>query len=289
MPLTNNTVLEISKKRFRFEYPPKPYRAALAAQINTPTQNPSKRRTRFSMIQSTEVFSPRPDPDPKVNLRILQSPLRRSPLKKASQFEVEEEPPIVLVESNHPRVMEDDQDLVIIEDVPRQEPIAQTPARVTVPLLPRQQQQFTTPRRKPPRNSLHRAVLIRSAQKVALREIAREEEEEQEVDAVEMIIEEGPVEQEDDMQLQDVDDDEEQEMDVDEEDDDEEGRDERGRTTGLSSWRRGVEVVRNGLRALSRSLSPEKEPEPVSLCVKVTFHSLMQCNVSRIPTRRILS
>ncbi|KZV71195.1 hypothetical protein PENSPDRAFT_664515 [Peniophora sp. CONT] len=265
VPLTNNTVLEISKKRFRFEYPPKPYRAALAAQINTPNANPSRRRTRFSMIQSTEVFSPRPDPDPKVNLRILQSPLRRSPLKKAAQYDDEEEdPPIVLVESNHPRVMEDDQDLVIIEDVPRQEPVAQTPVRATAPLVPRQQQQFTTPRRRPPRNSLHRAVLIRSAQKVALREIAREEEEEQEVDAVEMIIEEGPVEQEDDVQPHgvDEDDDEEEDMDVDEGEEGEEDGDERGRSTGLFSLRRGVEAVRNGLRALSRSLSPEKEPEP---------------------------
>ncbi|VDC05283.1 unnamed protein product [Peniophora sp. CBMAI 1063] len=263
VPLTNNTILEISKKRFRFEYPPKPYRAALAAQINTPTQNPSKRRTRFSLIQSTEVFSPRPDPDPKVNLRILQSPLRRSPLKKAAHFEEEEEEPIVLVESNHPRVMEDDQDLVIIEDVPKQEPVAPTPARVTVPMIPRQQQQFTTPRRKPPRNSLHRAVLIRSAQKAALREIAREEEEEQEVDAVEMIIEEGPAEQEDDVQPHVVDEeDEEEDMDVDDEEAGDEAGDERGRSTGLSSWRRGVEAVRNGLRALSRSLSPEKDPEP---------------------------
>ncbi|KAI0027099.1 hypothetical protein K488DRAFT_62802, partial [Vararia minispora EC-137] len=78
VPLTNDTILEISKKRFRFQYPPKPIRAALAAQINTPTASPSSRaRTlRLSMIESLQVFAPRPDPDPRVNLKILQTPRR---------------------------------------------------------------------------------------------------------------------------------------------------------------------------------------------------------------------
>ncbi|TFY75764.1 hypothetical protein EWM64_g8247 [Hericium alpestre] len=85
VPLANNSHIEIHKKRFRFEYPPKPIRAALLA---TPSPqkvgaNGNRRALRMSMIQSAQVFSPAPSPDPRTNLRILQTPIKplSSPLK----------------------------------------------------------------------------------------------------------------------------------------------------------------------------------------------------------------
>ncbi|KAI0312431.1 hypothetical protein OF83DRAFT_1294893 [Amylostereum chailletii] len=223
VPLPNNSLVEINKKRFRFEYPPKTLRTAL---INTPSSSTSgrKRTLRLSMIQSAQVFTPRPDPDPRVNLRILQTPLHTSPLKhghrtqmqdevdqRESDDEDEDEAPIVLVDGNHPRVVEEDKDLVILEDVelpdtqpppapkyppgvasprPRQ-PSGSHAAPLPVPLVQPHQQQYQTPRRRPPRSSLHRAVLIRSAQRAAIREIERQEEEERDVEAVEDAVREG--------------------------------------------------------------------------------------------------
>ncbi|KAI0299367.1 hypothetical protein B0F90DRAFT_1562324, partial [Multifurca ochricompacta] len=77
VPLINNSQIEINKKRFRFEYPPKALRPAL---VFTPPPSVSKsvrkRVLRLSMIQSAQVFTPRPDPDPRVNLRVLQTPIR---------------------------------------------------------------------------------------------------------------------------------------------------------------------------------------------------------------------
>ncbi|KZS99806.1 uncharacterized protein LAESUDRAFT_667531, partial [Laetiporus sulphureus 93-53] len=80
VPLTNNTTLDIHKKRFRFTYPPKHLRPALAALPPTPSANetPGRRRRalRMSMIHSAHVFTPRPSADPRANLRVLQSPLK---------------------------------------------------------------------------------------------------------------------------------------------------------------------------------------------------------------------
>ncbi|KAJ7210677.1 hypothetical protein B0H12DRAFT_1033612, partial [Mycena haematopus] len=70
--LGNASEIEIHGKRFRFSYPPKEMRAALAA---SPAR-PGNRALRLSMIASAQVFSPRPSHDPRQNLRVLQSPLR---------------------------------------------------------------------------------------------------------------------------------------------------------------------------------------------------------------------
>ncbi|KAH6903308.1 hypothetical protein BKA70DRAFT_1566915 [Coprinopsis sp. MPI-PUGE-AT-0042] len=175
VPLTNNSEIVIRQKRFRFTYPPKDMRATL---FNTPS--PSRnRKLRLSMIHSAQVFTPRPSNDPRENLRVLQSPMKnqfKSPMKpsllsRAPQIadDEEEEEEIVLVDGNHPRVVEEDRDLVILEDVPTQIPLA----RPTPNYPPK-----TPPRRKS-RITLHRAVLIRSAQRAVIR--AEEEEEEQEV------------------------------------------------------------------------------------------------------------
>ncbi|KAK7453178.1 hypothetical protein VKT23_011860 [Stygiomarasmius scandens] len=58
IPLTNNTEFEIHGKRFKFTYPPKELRAKLYA---SPAK-PNNRALRLSMINSAQVFSPRPLP-----------------------------------------------------------------------------------------------------------------------------------------------------------------------------------------------------------------------------------
>ncbi|KAH7872966.1 uncharacterized protein C8R40DRAFT_1051119, partial [Lentinula edodes] len=80
IPLTNNSEVEIHGKRFRFTYPPKELRAQL---LSTPTRQQSfhgplylLRALRLSMIESAEVFSPRPSTNAMDNLRVLQSPLK---------------------------------------------------------------------------------------------------------------------------------------------------------------------------------------------------------------------
>jgi hypothetical protein len=291
VPLTNNSEVEINKKRFLFEYPPKALRPVLAF---TPPPNASKstqkRALRLSMIQSAQVFTPRPDPDPRVNLRVLQTPIRfnSSPLKqahrtprqaRADQQDGEFGTPIRLVEGNCPQVVEEEQDLVILEevDVPEHIPQAgpvnsmQGPIHVpptggpypapAFPLSPSHQlQQFQTPRRRPGRPSLHRAVLIRSAQRAVMRiEMEKEQEEE------EREVEEHVIAMEEQMEV-DEEDQRDRDANLDIEEFDEEAYDyDNGEDTGLDpepsapGWRKGLEAFKSGLQAFrSRSISPEK-------------------------------
>jgi hypothetical protein len=157
IPLPNNTEFLIHNKRFIFTYPPK----SLRPPFTTP---PSGRRLRLSMIQSAEVFSPRPSHDPAVNLRILQSPVRPSP-RRAGRGD------IVLVQGDSLHVVEEDKDLVIMEQI--------TGSILKGQILAQMFSQSRTPVRRPPRPSLHRAVLVRSAQRAAF--LKEEEEEEKEV------------------------------------------------------------------------------------------------------------
>jgi hypothetical protein len=105
------------------------------------------RTLRLSMIHSAQVFSPRPSADPAANLKVLQTPLKAlqsrtrsvSPNKKGGArgslmerlWEARAdakmaadaagdagEEDIVLVDGNHPRVVQEEEDLVILEDVP---------------------------------------------------------------------------------------------------------------------------------------------------------------------------
>ncbi|KAF8064876.1 hypothetical protein FPV67DRAFT_158757 [Lyophyllum atratum] len=222
IPLTNNSEFEIHGKRFRFTYPPKELRAALYA---SPAR-PANRALRLSMIHSTQVFSPRPSPDPRENLRILKSPLKntfKSPYKKGlatprrtnlfstSKYaynspvkpeptaqpsieeddQDEEEDIIVLVDGNHPRVVEDEKDLVILEDIevplrglsPTSSEVYHQPPVYAAPPPPQ------TPARKRSlsRNTLHRAVLIRSAQRAVLKAERDEQEKEEEEEEMEVL------------------------------------------------------------------------------------------------------
>lgn len=133
------------------------------------------------MIHSAQVFSPQPSKDPRENLRILQSPLRnsfKSPVKAALQ----EEDQIILVQGSHPRVVQEERDLVILEDV------------AIAPLSPTKPQADFEPPRTPPRrkslggNALHRAVLIRSAQRAVLKAEKEREEEEEEMEVLGAVV-----------------------------------------------------------------------------------------------------
>lgn len=177
VPLGNNTEIEIHHKRFIFTYPPKDLRAIILA-TPEPDRNVEGRKTlRMSMIASAMVFTPRPSQDPRENLRTLQSPLKptySSPLKPAHEEGPEED--IVLVETNHPSVVQDDEDnLVILESVQALIPL-ESPRRF-VQFTP-QPNQYHTPRRDL-RHSLHRTALLRSAQRTAMKvEVQLEEEQE---------------------------------------------------------------------------------------------------------------
>lgn len=202
----------------------------------------------MSMITSAHVFTPRPSADPRENLRVLQSPLK-TPFASSgyslASSAVPEEEDIVLVESDCPRVVEEDKDLVILDEVTLP-PFAPSPERNTSNVMPvpvQNQAPPKTPSRRA-RASLHRAVLIRSAQRAALRaEMQREEAMEVEE------VEESIVEMEEDepglRENMDEDDDEENE----DEDEEmfEEHETEQVERRSVSPWRLGIEAVKEGL------------------------------------------
>jgi hypothetical protein len=106
------------------------------------------------------------------------SALSQSPITSNSNHDHEDEelPGIVLVDGNHPRVVEEDEDLVILEDV-------EAPASRAVV----QAQPPKTPQRRRSQ-SLHRAVLIRSAQRrVIEHETQRQQEEEEREEEMEVL------------------------------------------------------------------------------------------------------
>ncbi|CAA7263363.1 unnamed protein product [Cyclocybe aegerita] len=264
IPLTNNSEFEIHNKRFRFTYPPKEIRKALYA---TPAR-PPKRALRLSMIHSAQVFSPRPSKDPRENLRILQSPIKNmlgigkspaksgnpSPLKQTAAATLEdsddeEEEDIVLVQTNHPRVVEEERDLVILEDVPVSLLDVQTsPAKLHQP-VPQWPQPQPQPPKTPPRrrslggNALHRAVLIRSAQRAVLKAEKEREEEEEEMEVLDSVVasvyddDEVVHDEEEDGDVEMGDSNEEEEGDTDDEEE------EKSRDEQKPLWRKSLERI----------------------------------------------
>ena len=207
------------------------------------------------MIQSAQVFSPRPSHDPRENLRVLQTPIKAtifggggaatasersrsqsptkpravSPLKfgirapSESDSDEEEddfdegqdenknargrqgysdggdEDHIVLVHTNHPRVVEEERDLVILEDVPLHLILPSPSVYSSSPVRggsqqpglaqPQPQQPTTPPRRRSiGGNALHRAVLIRSAQRAVWKAEKEREEQEEEMEVLEAVV-----------------------------------------------------------------------------------------------------
>ncbi|EMD36936.1 hypothetical protein CERSUDRAFT_73959 [Gelatoporia subvermispora B] len=310
VPLPNQSTLDIHKRSFRFAYPPKHLRPLLlATPAASPAQSPTKTRRalRMSMIHSAHVFSPAPSTDPRVNLRVLQSPLKapfgRAPGTpdhlKSRQGQADDDGEIVLVESDCPRVVEEERDLVILDHVtvpdvplpfpaspsspsqsfsrPPQSPVSPSPSPFTAssstqnqaPAIPYSpvrslplRQPAQTPARAPPqtpvrrpRPSLHRAVLLRSAQRVAMRrEMQREEEEDAE--EVEEVITGVVLEQSDE---------DEEEVEEGEEGSDEEMEDEdeqQPQQPQVSGWRKSLDVVRGGIGWALRAASLEARSEP---------------------------
>jgi hypothetical protein len=174
----------------------------------------------------------------------------------------EEEDHIILVDGNHPRVVEEDKDLVILEDV--EVPQVGTPMSTPTQLQPQSQVQFQTPARQRSlsRNTLHRAVLIRSAQRAVMKaesaEREREQEEEEEMEVLGAVAADigSESESDDDVVMHDkLDDrdtvegenDDESEGDEEEEYDEEEEERGRGRETSKVSqksvWRKSLERI----------------------------------------------
>ncbi|KAI6143778.1 hypothetical protein BKA82DRAFT_1005572 [Pisolithus tinctorius] len=177
--------------------------------------------------------------------------------------ENEAEKEIVLVDGDHPHVLEEDKDLVILESVevevpepphsPRPQQSAAPPATPhrlgafgrPVSVQTSNPNMYQTPHRKPARPSLHRAVLIRSAQRAVLRqEIEQEEEELEEKEVEEVIVDD----------LEDV-------QEIEEEDEEEEDRDEETEETDQSSgWRKSLGLVKGlGWPFRSSSAAPEDD------------------------------
>lgn len=237
------------------------------------------------MIQSAQVFTPRPSQDPRENLRILKTPIKTpfssqaktphfggrrrresSPLKRGtylppqpeedSDSDDEPEADIVLVETNHPKVVEEDRDLVILEHVnvavPHPEPKPQdTKPAVQFPIPQTAQPSVVqTPQRRRRvggRASLHRAVLIRSAQR-AVSGMRGEMEEEEEEDGEEEEVEETiqaleEVEEGDDEEEGYDDDGQEEDGREEEQEEEEEKEEETQRSTPLSGWRKSLGFV----------------------------------------------
>jgi hypothetical protein len=122
------------------------------------------------MIERAEVFTPRPSSDPKVNLKILRSPVKgrtsTSPVKCGGK-----PGGIILVDGFQPNLLEDEKDLIIAEDL---FPLHSAPTTSASP-------PSTPPRRTKERPTLYQEALIRYTQKSRAR--WEEEAEENEVAA----------------------------------------------------------------------------------------------------------
>jgi hypothetical protein len=128
--LANNSGFEIHSKRFTVNFlthqnkfaPPFSLRLLVslrllfARQLLKYSSGPRNHALRLSMIHSAQVFSSHPSKDPRENLRILQSPLMNS-FKSPVKATLQEEDEIILVQGSQPRVVQEEHDLVILEDV----------------------------------------------------------------------------------------------------------------------------------------------------------------------------
>lgn len=121
VPLTNGSEIEIYKKRFRFEYPPKEIRAALLA---TPRHGTRRRSLRMSMITSAQVLTPR-----LTSNNMSRKPRRgsikdnadwaalRSPVKVPGHDATTHEMMLLEGQGDDAVVVEEEKDLIILEQV----------------------------------------------------------------------------------------------------------------------------------------------------------------------------
>ncbi|KAF8508715.1 hypothetical protein BU17DRAFT_70715 [Hysterangium stoloniferum] len=221
VPLTNGSEIEIHNKQFRFEYPPKEIRAAL---LSTPRHTKSRKSLRMSMIRTAQVYTPRAGgagrlpPTPRrgsikdnIDWEALRSPVRVPSAKDST-----EEMALLDGTGDDATVVEEEADLIILEHVNNQiktvgvspsKQNATIPTRTVAFALPastppppkaipvpisarpvRAAAPHTPPHRRRSAPSLHRAVVLRSAQRVFFErerqrqsEMSEDEDEEQEV------------------------------------------------------------------------------------------------------------
>ena len=204
--------------------------------------DPRNRALRLSMIHSAQVFSPQPSKDPRENLRILQSPLKNS-FKSPVKATLKEEDDIILVQGSHPRVVQDERDLVILEDVAVTAP---PPSPSKLPASANLEPPQTPPRRRSlGGNTLHRAVLIRSAQRAVLKAEKEREEEEEEMEVLGAVVSSDDRDEYEDDEREDI------EMDSPTEENEDDSLEE-------------AKVVDDGITLLS-FLTPQAKPGPLSL------------------------
>jgi hypothetical protein len=170
------------------------------------------------------------------------SPIKNpSPLKSAILPDIEEEE-IVLVQTNHPRVVEEEKDLVILEDVPVQ---LLSPVKTSLqqcnqfPMIQVQNQPPCTPRRRSiGGTALHRAVLIRSAQRAVMKAEKEREEEQEELEVLGTVV--GMSDVDDETTLKTIESMGDMEM-FDEDDEDED--DEQERQSQKSLWKKSLKQI----------------------------------------------
>jgi hypothetical protein len=239
----------------------------------------------MSMIQSAEIFTPRPSRDPSENLRILQSPLKpksSSPLKQMlrrqpEDLEDRDDEEIVLVQGDQPRVVEEEEDLVILENVevddkppprttfPPTTPKSSSRTRVfstsnlqqgsssTISLSASVHQSPVAPPKTPRnRSNLHRAVLMRSVQRAVLKVEMEKEEEQDELEVAGVVMNQDSTDGSDPEERDKIyQPDEDVAMDV-----TDAGKEPAPKTTP-SSWRSSLQAMTNFVRF--RSSSPTKD------------------------------
>jgi hypothetical protein len=190
VPLEDGSIIEIQKKRFEYNYPPKNYRAR--AIIDSP-MNARRRSLRMSMIEAAQVYTPNP---PRV-MGAQQGPSNEMADLVALMVDGDAENSVVIESEKDVIVLEQVEDvndghevqrLVQLPPAPLISKSPSTPVRLASPMYtpvnnpsPKSGRMTNGRRRSEP--SLHKAVLLRSAQR-AMQERQREEQEEMEVELV---------------------------------------------------------------------------------------------------------
>ena len=262
----------------------------------------------MSMIQSAQVFSPRPNATATENLRVLQSPIKpfKTPAKESAadyrndtDHESDDEQEVVLVEGDSPIVVQEEKDLVILENVevddtdehlktPTQQahgyartqasPLRHFPAPPTLLQTPQRYMQSQTPRQRGYSSALHRAVLIRSAQRAIMKAEVEKEEAEEEREVEESIAVGGPVSHEgsDCSSIS-------SEEGSEEVDDDKADITEQNEDDAMSNWRHRFEGIRISSIEHDTPAEHEEEIDITEVCLRFLGHSILaDCNVLQV-------
>ncbi|KAF5325285.1 hypothetical protein D9619_010105 [Psilocybe cf. subviscida] len=158
-----------------------------------PGQTPTRRRA----VSPLKYGVSRPDSDEDSDEEKGPDESKEKAIESSDESEDgnDDEEQIILVETNHPRVVEEERDLVILEQVAASNapPPPPSPARALQQVKSIPQSQVQNPAAAPPQTprrksmsgtALHRAVLIRSAQRAVWRAEKEREDEEEEMEVL---------------------------------------------------------------------------------------------------------